>query len=615
MPSSGRDLKASPSYLYVESLFVEHDYTLRVLSLIEAEVDRFYKRLVINFSLLEQAFKYLCLKAENRPASQTNLIFENLRRDRPDLAGLVDELLIGAREIFEVEVELLAELRNIDIDSRFEKDEIVEKIKEFCVQCREHIAMEERGVLLFADQYSMNGVENYKADPLFGVHRSQEFDKLNQAYLDSAKRVSTGHIPYAMLELGPVISERIAYTGMEVVKLPQRFFRVTRFQFRKQLSEIRLFKEARSITDFTKAVKQLGGSLVEMPSAYITELHEALQAIESADYEDEFAAVLQEKIAEVADVIDFRRRRPRRIAGISWQAAALNLFLRGTLKQLMGFVGTDYAEQAKGFSERWDKPPRGCDVSKVDGLSFKAEWLKNKDVATSNRVVLYLPGGGFFFPAIWAHKEILAQIMHYCGAEGLLAHYRLAPDNPFPAGLDDALEAYRFLLEQGYDPEKIVIVGDSAGGGLTLSLLLAMKDANIPQPAAVGLLSPLSDLSFSGPSRSSNRWLDPMLPTRRKMKAFELYTGKADPMNPLLSPVYGDFTACAPMFAQVGSTEILLDDTLRIATKARKCGVDFEMEIWEGMPHVWHLWSILPETNLALKRIGAFLANKLDRYS
>ena len=402
---------------------------------------------------------------------------------------------------------------------------------------------------------------------------------------------------------------------MEVIKLPQRLLGVTRFQFRKQFGRVRLLKKVRNISDFKKVVKYVGNSLVEIPNSYITELYEAFQAIESADHNDELAIVLQKKVAEVANAIDFRRRRPRRIAGISWQAAALNLFLRGTLKQLMGFVGTDYAEQAKGFSARWDKAPRGCDVSEVDGLSFKAEWLKNKDIATSNRVVLYLPGGGFFFPAIWAHKEILAQIMHHCCAEGMLAHYRLAPDNPFPASLDDALEAYKFLLDLGYGSDKIVVVGDSAGGGLTLSLLLAMKDAGIPQPAAVGLLSPLSDLSFSGPSRASNRWLDPMLPTRRKMKAFELYTGKADPMNPLLSPVYGDFTACAPMFAQVGSTEILLDDTLRIAAKARGYGVDFEVEIWEGMPHVWHLWSMLPETSLALKKMGGFLANKLDRYS
>ena len=190
MASPGRDLKALSSYLFVRSLFVEHDYFLRVISLIEFEVEKFYNRSVINFRLLEKAFKYLFIKSDSWSVSETKWLFDNVRRDRPDLAGLIDELLIGAREIIEIEVELLKDLHSIELKNRYEKDEIIEKLNDFCIQCRAHVAMKERGVLLLADQNcQMSTVEANEGDPLFGVQRVNEFEDLYQAYLDGAKRV------------------------------------------------------------------------------------------------------------------------------------------------------------------------------------------------------------------------------------------------------------------------------------------------------------------------------------------------------------------------------------------------------------------------------------------
>lgn len=597
-------------------IFSEHDFVLRVVSLVECEVDKYFKGRNANFVLLELAFDYLAVKSSDDNYLKMEALLLGIREKHLEYAGLVDELLIDHRELIKLEQEILQEF-HCGVISSSEKRYIFERMQELCWRKRHYFTIEERDILSKFVQYTpFASAFVFVDDPLFGEERLEKFEPLYTAYLDSARRVSIGNVPYALLELAPAISERVVYTGMELTRLPKRLFDTSRHQLRRQRRIVRRLSKARNFSDVATEIQNLKSAVAAIPREILIELSEVLQAIEPAELaSDDTIQGIQSNLPAVANTISFRRRRPRRAAGISWQAASLNLFLRGTIKQLMGFIGTDYADQAKSYTERWDKPPSGSKVTPVEGLGFPADWVVLDDAVTSDRVVMHLPGGGFFFPAIWAHKEILAQLIGYCGAEGLLVHYRLAPENPFPASLEDALKAYKYLLDKGVDPKKIVIVGDSAGGGLTLSLLLALKDAHLPQPAAVGLLSPMSDLSFTGPSRSTNRWLDPMLPTRRKMRGFELYTGEADPQNPYLSPIFGDFSDCAPMFAQVGSTEILLDDTLRIAAKARQCGVDFELEVWEGMPHVWHLWSVLPETDMALKHAGIHLNEKLDRYS
>ena len=597
-------------------LFIEHDYILRIVKLVESELEKYFGGRQIDVRLLNLALEYFMVKSGDFKISGKETLFVRLRNIFPEYGGLVDELLIDYYEISRMEAELRIDVEMAVNNSMVPKADLIERLADYCLRRRQNIMLEQSYVVDNKKQFHKTNFRALlKSDPLFSTDKLGKFSEVYKVYLEHARRISTGNVPYAFFEMVPVVAERAVYTGIELSRLPKRMFGTGLTQWRRQWAQLNSLAVAEDLPEFLERVKQLAGGFSEFPREYLNEFAEALQAIEAAEFEafDSFPA-LSKQIAELP-TISFKKRRPRLVAGISWQAVALNMFLRGTIKQLMGFVGTDYAEQAKDFAEKWDKAPSGCTVDLIDGLGFPAEWLVSADIKASTRVVMYLPGGGFFFPAIWAHKQILSQIMSSCRAEGFMVHYRLAPENPFPASLDDAVSAYRYLLGKGFDAKNIVIAGDSAGGGLTLSLMLALKEAGLPQPVAVGLLSPMSDLSFAGPSRASNRWLDPMLPTRRKMKAFELYTGDADPKNPFLSPVFGDFTGCAPMFAQVGSTEILLDDTLRIAAKARECGVDFELEIWEGLPHVWHLWSILPETRQALSHVGRYLNEKLDRYS
>ena len=294
----------------------------------------------------------------------------------------------------------------------------------------------------------------------------------------------------------------------------------------------------------------------------------------------------------------------------SWQAQALNLPLRlwlkqkvknGEVKQLRALGrGAQCFASALSIGQKGKPVQRRVRFGKV-----RAEWIA--PLVGASRVLLYLPGGAFILPPTPMHRSMIEKICRQIDARALLVNYRLAPENPFPAGLDDCVAAYRHLLRQGIDPRIIVIAGDSAGGGLVLSTLLALRDAGDPLPASAIAISPLADLTYSGASRVYNRSRDPMLPTNRSVHLNDIYLNGHAADNPLVSPIYGDFTGCPPLLIQVGSTEMLLDDSLSVAERARTQGVAVDVEVWHQMPHVWHLWKIIPEAGKAINHIAAFV--------
>jgi acetyl esterase/lipase len=225
---------------------------------------------------------------------------------------------------------------------------------------------------------------------------------------------------------------------------------------------------------------------------------------------------------------------------------------------------------------------------------------------------LYLPGGGFVFPASSFHYKVLNEMAGQLHARGMMVNYRLAPEYPFPAGLEDAVAAYRYLVEeQGVPPNEIVIAGDSAGGGLSLSLLLSIREQGLPMPLCACVFSPFTDISFSSPSMKYNRWLDPMLPTGERMSSLEIYVGDTPVDHPLVSPVHASYEGFPPILAQVSSTETLLDDTLRAARNARAQDAKFEVEVWHGMPHVFQIIPYLPESRRALRHAVEFIKKQM----
>jgi acetyl esterase/lipase len=225
---------------------------------------------------------------------------------------------------------------------------------------------------------------------------------------------------------------------------------------------------------------------------------------------------------------------------------------------------------------------------------------------------LFFHGGGWVLGDLDSHDSITADICGRTNAVVIAVHYRLAPENPFPAAVEDTVAAWRWMLAQGLDPQRCVIGGDSAGGGLTLATLLALRDAGAPLPAAGVCISPWTDLSASGDSIRTKASVDPMVtegPLRQRAAA---YFGGKDAHTPLASPLFADLRGLPPLLVQVGDAELLLDDATRFASRARDAGVDVTLEVWEEMFHVWHAFAeMLPEAARACERIAAWLEPRL----
>lgn len=236
---------------------------------------------------------------------------------------------------------------------------------------------------------------------------------------------------------------------------------------------------------------------------------------------------------------------------------------------------------------------------------------------TSKPVVLYLHGGGFIIPAApRVHLTFVARLCHDLGAVGAMPDYRLAPFHKYPAALDDCESAYRALLEKGFPAQRIVIAGESAGGNLTLALLLRLKRLGLPQPLCAIPISPVTEMGrvHAPPARVLNRKRDPMLPLETMGAMLQMYNAGLNSADPELSPMYGDYKGLAPLFFIVGETEILLDDSLIAARQARDAGVETRVDIWPHMPHAFTLFrDLLPEARIARKDIVEYVREHLER--
>lgn len=253
------------------------------------------------------------------------------------------------------------------------------------------------------------------------------------------------------------------------------------------------------------------------------------------------------------------------------------------------------------------EPMRQVDMTPVDAGGVRAEWFSQPH-SDANRVVLYLHGGGYSTGSINSHRDFLARLCIAGGMRVLAADYRLAPEHPFPAQLEDARRVYSWLIEeQGIHPDHIVIGGESAGAGLTLSTLVALRDERLPLPAGAVLVSGWFDLEPRSTSMQFNRHYD--FVTRMSVRTMaKRFAPRQEHANPLVSPVHAHMEGLPPLLIQVGAAETLLDDSLRVAERARSAGVDVRLEVWPDMIHAWHVFApMLEEGRRAIDRIGEFV--------
>ena len=254
-------------------------------------------------------------------------------------------------------------------------------------------------------------------------------------------------------------------------------------------------------------------------------------------------------------------------------------------------------------AERVFPIPPEIKVEQVSAPTAPAEWLRPPG-AVAGRIVLYLHGGGYVIGSPRSHRHLAAAIASAGQATGLLLDYRLAPEHPFPAAVEDATAAYRWLLEQGIAPGHVVIGGDSAGGGLTVATLVALRDAGVPRPAAGVCISPWTDLTFGGASYRTRAQSDPIVSRPGIDGIAQAYLGA----TPLASPLFADLRGLPPLLIQVGSDEVLLDDATELADRAKAAGVDTTLEVWDRMIHVWHWFlPMLDEAQAAIDGIGRFV--------
>lgn len=252
------------------------------------------------------------------------------------------------------------------------------------------------------------------------------------------------------------------------------------------------------------------------------------------------------------------------------------------------------------------------DGASADAGTIEAQWV-SIGRPDRRRVILYLHGGAYIAGSCETHRHLAAALAGAAGVRAVLPDYRLAPEDPFPAALDDALSTYRHLLAAGYDSHEIAVAGDSAGGGLGFALLLLLQREGLPKPACIVGFSPWTDLTGESPTLAINANRDVMLPGNRLEEAVQFVLNGHDPGDPLASPVFGEWDAPPPAMLFASKHEILLDDSVQLAHRLRAAGGDVTLELWRHVPHAWPIFTRrLPEADQAIATAGAFIARHLE---
>ena len=288
------------------------------------------------------------------------------------------------------------------------------------------------------------------------------------------------------------------------------------------------------------------------------------------------------------------------------------------LKKVLEYVAADAEVKKLPIAERRVKDdenglkfrlPEGTEIEEVETENFKGEWVRTPDVR-KDAAMLYLHGGAYVFCSPRSHRHLVAGLSAATNLPAFALDYRLAPEAPFPAAIDDVVSAYHWLLAQGFSPDKIIVAGDSAGGGLTLALMISLREAELPLPAAGVLICPWVDLTLAGASYSATP--EAQATWERLVKLVRLYLHGAEVKNPLASPLYADLSGLSPLLIHGGTADPFFSDSVSLEPIAKAAGIDVTLEVWEDMVHIWHYYHpMLSEGREAIAKIGEFVKAKI----
>ena len=280
-------------------------------------------------------------------------------------------------------------------------------------------------------------------------------------------------------------------------------------------------------------------------------------------------------------------------------------------KQKIPYYVPKLRKKLDASAERFLKRPKAVNYEPYDLDGMLCEWIRPTG-SDPKKVLYYLHGGAYAICSLKTHRRLIANIARQAGTEAFAIEYRMAPENPYPAAVDDAVKGYQYLLDQGYEPKHIVIAGDSAGGGLTAVTMLKLRELGLPQPAAGVLLSPWADLEGIGESNIKYDVRSSVINNPALIFHGQIYAGDHDLRDPYISPIYADFTGVAPMYIVASRHELIYDDSTRLAAKADKDGV---VVTFDTYPHVMHVWQtfdmLLPEARQSIKEIGNYIKAQL----
>ncbi len=609
----------------IVAIFDEHRYANRLLKLLRTEAGKLRTGEGADLECMETIMHYFTSFPDRYHHPKEDLIFEKMAGLDSETRKTIARLKRDHKKATEQGTELHGRIQALGTSPNKARARALAKATEnYADAMQAHMQLEEQAVFLPSksalgkiDWEEIDAAIPPVEDPIFGDRLAQGYVQLMDRYLNEfTSRTSSGLISARAIEYPFVCFERVNYAIAKLryqcrdLRYSTREFAAARLDHLGDLSDIR---DARDLLDWmVEGAEAHQQAWADAAAGF----RETLHAITAEALPDNGNAHFGPVTLQTDSELHAFQEKPYQSAPnprVSWQAALTSLAFRMTLKPMMRRMS--HGDTTAIPVERMPAPatPKGTRREVVEGRNFHAEWIIPTGRKTGGRTILHIPGGAFVFPASNGHRSLLGRLAQQTRSRALLVHYRLLPDYPFPAGLEDAIAAYKYLLESGISPGDIVLSGDSAGGCLALALLLALRDEGQPLPAACALFSPLTDLSFSTAARITNQWRDPMTPRRmRKMEAYPLYVEASRVKDPLVSPIFGSFEGLPPTIALVSSGETLLDDTLIVARKARSQGVDFEVEVWEGLPHAWPIFAFIPEGRTATEHVSAFFNRYLD---